>query len=384
MAVSTYTNFKLLNAWQRIMGEEIFSFNQVTGTGVPRREGQPVYLQPARDDIARSLYEAVEAWVGYSLYYPRPTYVTERIDLRGGDPYQMQTLRLTWKHLVAFGSRGTTAIQAGAAVVYSDANGDGINDTATITVAAGSLTDTTEIQAFFTVSDGAPGAADERYEIEPLTVTLSGGNFILTGHRALFVEPNTIWDQPYDVDSGNYVAKNTADTQTAADFVTTVDVYRVSTDTTNAVQIVSDDYLTNCDCSATTSTQTAGGARIYDARQSIIQIRPSACGCSRPYEAVNVNYLAGLALVNNRVAPDIEKALVRLANCFMWQEPCSLYEEVKNKWADDRLPTRQELLQPGDAANPFGIKNGQIAAWRGLNRPSRTIGQGGKLTMNVR
>lgn len=383
MAVSTYTNWKLLNAWQRIMGEEIWSFNQVTGTGVPRREGQPVYLQPARDDIARSLYEAVEAWVGYSLYYPRPTYVTERIDLRGGNPYNMQTLRLTWKHLVAFGSRGTTAIQAGAAVVYSDANSDGINDTATITVAAGSLTDTTEVQAFFTVADGAPGAADERYEIEPLTVTLSGGNFILTGHRALFVEPNTIWDQPYDVDSGNYVAKNTADTQTAGDFVTTVDVYRVYTDTTSAVQIVSDGRYLNCDCSGT-DTLTTASARIYDARQSIIQVCAANCGCSGPYEAVNVNYLAGLALVNNRVAPDIEKALVRLANTYMWQEPCSLHEEVKNKWAADRLPTEQALLQPGDAANPFGIKQGQIAAWRGLNRPSRTIGQGGKLTMNVR
>jgi hypothetical protein len=383
MAVSTYGAFKLLNAWQRIMGEEIWSFNQVTGTGVPRREGQPVYLQPARDDIARSLYEAVEAWVGYSLYYPRPTYVTERVELRGGNPYSLQTLRLTWKHLVAFGVRGTTAIQAGAAVVYSDVNGDGIDDTATITVAAGSLTDTSEVQAFFTVSDGAPGAADERYEIEPLTVTLSGGNFILTGHRALFVEPNTIWDIPYDVDQGNYVAKNTADTQTAADFVTTVDVYRVYTDTTAAVQIVSDGRYLTCDCSGT-DTLTTAGARIVDARQSIIQVCAANCGCSGPYEAVNVSYLAGLALVNNRVAPDIEKSLVRLANCFMWQEPCSLYEEVKNKWADDRHATPQELLQPGDAANPFGIKQGQIAAWRGLNRPSRTIGQGGKLTMNVR
>jgi hypothetical protein len=383
MAVSTYTNWKLLNAWQRIMGENIWEFNQVSGNGVQRRENQPVYLQPVRDDIARSLYEAVEAWVGYSLYYPRPTYVTERIDLRGGNPYNMQTLRLTWKHLVAFGTRGTSVISAGATVTYSASPGSLVNDIATITVPAGSLTDTNEIQAFFTVADGAPGAADERYEIEPLTVTLSGGNFILTGHRALFVEPNTIWDIPYEVDSGNYAAKNTADTQTAADFVTTVDVYRVYTDSTNAVQIISDGRYLTCDCSGT-STLTTAGARIYDARQSIIQVCAANCGCSGPYEAVNVSYLAGLALVNNRVAPDIEKSLVRLANTYMWQEPCSLYDAVKNKWKDDRNATPQELLQPGDAANPFGIKNGQIAAWRGLNRPSRTIGQGGKLTMNVR
>lgn len=383
MAVSTYTNFKLLNAWQRIMGENIWEFNQVSGLGIQRRENQPPYLQPARDDIARSLYEAVEAWVGYSLYYPRPTYVTERIDLRGGDPYQLQTLRLTWKHLVAFGSRGTSVISAGAAVTYSASAGSPVDDIATIGPIATNITDASEIQVFFQVADGAPGAADERYEIEPLTVTISGGNVTITGHRALFVLPNKIWDMPYLVDSGNYAAKNTADTGDATDFVTAVDVYRVYTDTTNAVQVVSDGRYLNCDCSGS-NTLTTAGARIYDARQSIVQFCASDCGCSGPYEAVNVNYLAGLALVNNRVAPDIEKSLVRLANTYMWQKPCSLYEEVHNKWADDRNPTPQELLQPGDAQNPFGIKQGQIAAWRGLNRPSRTIGQGGKLTMNVR
>lgn len=383
MAVSIYPSYKLLNAWQRVENEERFLFNQVTGNGVPRREGSRAYFQADRDDIARSLYEAVQAVIGYTEYYPRPVYITERIPLRGGDPYQLQTLQLKYKHLVEFGSRGTTLVAAAQAVVYSDTDGDGINDTATITGAT-SVTDVSQLQFFFQVADGAPAAADERYEIEPLTVTISGGNYTAVGHRSLFVKPSTIWDIPYLVDSGNYDAQNVADTADPNDFVTAVDVYQVASNTANAVQLVSDDLLFNCDCTSTTSTNTAAGARIVDARQSIVQVRAASCGCNRPYEAVNINYLAGLSLVNGRIAPDIEKALVRLANTFMWQEPCSLYEEVKNKWADDRNPMPQNKMQPADLNNPFGILKGQIAAWRAFNRPSRTIGQGGKLTANFR
>jgi len=124
MAVSLTNSYKLLNAWQRVMGEEPWHWNQCSGNGVPRRENAPVYLQPARDDIARSLYEAVQAWVGYSLYYPRPVYITEElVPLGGGHPYQKQLLTTTWKHLVAFGSRGTTVIQSGACTCVSSMSG---------------------------------------------------------------------------------------------------------------------------------------------------------------------------------------------------------------------------------------------------------------------
>jgi len=294
MGVSEVPTYKFLNAWQRVMLEDPFRYNQVQGTGVPRSEVGDAFVQPERDEVARGLNNAVSRIVDELSYYPRPTYITEEfIPLRWASPYQLQTLQTRYKHLIEFGSRGTTVISAGAAVVYSSTGANGTaNDLATITVAAGSLTDVNEIQCFFQVADGAPAAADEQWEIEPTTVKLTGGNFVITAHRSLFVKPSTIWDIPYTYDAGNLDTKHYADIALAADFVTAVDVYRVYTDTTNAVQLIEDDIYVNCDCSAVTSTLSAAGARITNKRLGIFEVRPSACGCNGFVEAVKVNYRA--------------------------------------------------------------------------------------------
>lgn len=385
MAVSEVPTWKFLNAWQRVMLEDPFRYNQVQGTGVPRSEVGDAFVQPERDEVARGLNNAVSRIVDEISFYPRPTYITEEvIPLRWSNPYQLQTLQTRYKHLIEFGSRGTTVIQAGAAVVYSSTGANGsANDLATITVAAGSLTDVNEIQCFFQVADGAPAAADEQWEIEPTTVKLTGGNFVITAHRSLFVKPSTIWAIPYTYDAGNLDTKHYADIALAADFVTAVDVYRVYTDTTNAVQLVSDDYLYNCG-STTTSTLSAAGARITNKRLGIFEVRPSACGCNGFVEAVKVNYRAGLALVRGRVDPTLEEAIIRFANTFFGQIPCPLSKRVNEKWIHDRDPEDRNLITPQDVRNPFGLQRGAIHAWRTINNPRYKLGSGSKLTANVR
>lgn len=386
MAVSEIPTWKLLNAWPRVMLEDYFKYNQVQGTGVPRVEPADAFVQPERDEVARALNNAVSRIVDELSWYPRPTYITEEIiPLRWGDPYQMQTLQTRYKHLIEFGSRATTLISAGATVTYTStgANGTAL-DLATITVAAGSLTDVNEIQCFFQEADGAPAAADEQWEIEPTTVKLVGANFVITAHRSLFVKPSTIWAIPYTYDAGNLDTKHYADIALAADFVTTVDVYRVYTDTTNAVQLVSDDYLYDCGVSNTTSTLTAAGARIVDKRLGIIQVRAAACGCTNYAESVKVNYRAGLALVRGRVDPTLEEALIRFANTFFGQVPCPLSSRVMEKWVFDRNPEDRNLVTPQDVRNPFGLQRGAIFAWRTITNPRYAIGRGGKLTANVR
>lgn len=386
MAVSEIPTYKLLNAWQRVMLEDPFRYNQVQGTGVPRSEVGDAFVQPERDEVARALHNAVSRVVDELSWYPRPTYITEEIiPLRWSEPYQLQTLQTRYKHLIEFGSRATTLISAGAAVVYSSTGANGsANDLATITVAAGSLTDVNEIQCFFQVADGAPAAADEQWEIEPTTVKLTGGNFVITAHRSLFVKPSTIWAIPYTYDAGNLDTKHYADIAVAGDFVTAVDVYRVYTDTTNAVQLVSDDYLYDCSADNTTSTLSAAGARIVDKRLGIIQVRASACGCNRFAESVKVNYRAGLALVRGRVDPTLEEALIRFANTFFGQIPCPLSKRVNEKWVFDRDPEDRNLVTPQDVRNPFGLQRGAIFAWRTINNPRYALGRGGKLTANTR
>ncbi len=384
MAVSEIPTYKLLNHWQRLMQENIFRFNQVQGTGVPRDEEHVAYLQPHRDEVALALNNAVSKVVDVLGYYPRPVWITDEIiPLRWSEPYQLQTLNTRYKHLIEFGSRGTTLISAGAAVVYSASVVGGALDTATITIPT-ALTNPAEIQIFFQVADGAPAAADELWEIEPTTVSISGGNAVIVAHRALFVKPSTIWSVPYTYDAGNLDTPHYADIALAADFVTNVDVYRVYNDTTNAVQLQSDGIWTNCDCSTTTTTSSAAGARITNPRLGTFEVRPTACGCNGFVESVKVNYRAGLALVRGAVDPTLAEALIRFANTHFGQQPIGLADRVNEKWMYDRSAEDRDLLTPDVIHNPFGIQRGSIFAWRTINNPRFRIGQGSKLTSNVR
>jgi hypothetical protein len=385
MAVSTdIPTYKFLNHWQRLMQESIWRFNQVQGTGVPRDEEHVAYLQPHRDEVALALDNAVSKIVDVLGYYPRPVWITDEvIPLHWSDPYQLQTLQTRYKHLIEFGSRGTTLISASQAVVYSDSDGDGVNDTATITVAT-TVTVPAEVQIFFRVADGAPAAADELWEIEPTTVTISGGNAVIVAHRALFVKPSTIWAVPYTFDAGNLDTPHYADIALVADFVTSVDVYRVYNDTTNAIQLYADDIYTNCDCGSITSTVSAAGARITNPRLGVFQVRPTACGCNGFVESVKVNYRAGLALVRGATDPTLAEAIIRFANTHFGQPPIAQGDRVMEKWTYDREPEDRELLTPEIIHNPFGIQRGAIFAWRTINNPRFAIGKGSKLTSNVR
>jgi hypothetical protein len=379
MAVSTVPTLKFLNAWARVMLEDTWRFNQVQGNGVPRNTQADAFIQPDRDEVARALNDAVYRIIDYLEYFPRPTYITDEIiPLGWGSPYQFQTLETRYKHLIEFGSRATTLIDDDVSVVYSANIAGKPIDKATITVTTD--VDVSEIQVFFRTADGAPAAADELYEIEPLKVTRTNATTVeITGHRALFVRPDTIWDVPYTFDDGNLTQRHYADIEQSADFVTKVDVYRVYTTTTSAVQLVSDGYLYDCG-SPSTNTYTAAGARIVNPRLGIFQVRASDCGCGKPFESVKANYKAGLALVRGQVDTVLEEAIVRFANTFFGQKPTDMTNRVNEKWTYDRDFMEQNGLQPGDAKNPFGIQRGAIFAWRTIMNPRFMIGKGGKLT----
>ncbi len=377
MAVSLYNTYKLLNAWQRVMNESVWAFNQVLGQGAPDKFGRNVYVQPERDTIAQSLTVAVETATPHLGFYPRPVYLTERVPLRRGVPLERQPLRTRFKHVQAFGQRAVTLIEAGAAVTYSDSDGDGINDRATITVVT-ALTDPDEIKLFFRVSDGAPGAADDLYEIEPTTVSISGGSATITVHRALLVKPSTIWDVPYSIDGGNYDSKNAASTTDANDFVTAVDVYRVYTDSTNAVQLVADNYYLDYPPAATETLVSASGL-LKDSQAGTFMVRPAATCYYRYFEAVEIKYLAGLSLVRGRMHTVAERALVRLANADMPHLPASVTEPPQSRWSYDHDPaSKDNLLSPTDLNNPFGIRRGHVDAWRDLS--TLVLSGGGKIS----
>lgn len=385
MAISKqYTTYGLLNRWPEILGIDLFHFNQITGAGAPYTKDncRAVWIKPEREMVARALSNAVNKMERYLAFPVAPRWFEERIPLGRGWPYQLQYLQTSRGKLIEFGQRAASVISSGATVTYTDADGDTIPDTATITVSSGASVD--EIKVFFRTADGAPSAAHELWEITPLTVTQSAGVTTITGHRALFVLPS-IWDKPYDPADPNSIEHNDGDTQAPTDFVTLVDVYRVYTDTTTPLQVYGDPIFTQTS-SLDQSLATTGVARIVNADLGLFEARVSCSSCpEHAIEGVRVYYKAGQALEYGYMEAELEEACIRLANTLMPQKPSNLCDTRWDMWDTDRQSQKVDnmvITQQKDLGNPFGLLQGQIAAWHVVN--DRKIRRGGKVTYGIR
>lgn len=382
-------NNRLLNRWQLEMGEEPYTFNQAQGKGAPLNSGCEPYIQRDREVIASALHEAILRFTDVINFWPQPEWFSETIPLGRSTPYWRQEFRMRKSFkLIDLGKRTAALIQAGAAVVYSDPSNIGVNDTATITIAdPGYSTD--EIQIFFQTTDqirNKPGGAgDTHYQIEPVTVTISGGNLIITGHASLFVSPINIWGVPYDATDPNLKEINAALTTNAlanaTEFVTAVDIYRVYNDTTDNIEVLAKDN---------TVLATFSGL-IVDADSSIVGIQGDCADfCSSlalscwPVK-IRVNYRAGEPLSNGQMDTELAEAIIRLANCVMREPLVRTCWRPFDAWSQDRLPMIQDgasLLMPSEVKNRFGIRRGEIHAWRVAYSVIEV--KGGKATSNRR
>jgi hypothetical protein len=387
MAISKlYPTYALLNRWQYTLDVNIWHFNQVAGNGAPfvGDNCTEVWIQPEREHVARALYSAVNKMKDAMGFYPRPVYLSERIPFGRGNPYSLQYLQTKWgnRKLIEFGQRATSVISAGAAIVYTDSDLDGVPDLATITVTSG--VSTAEVALFFRTADGAPSAAHELWEITPITVTQSGGTTTITAPRAYFVKPS-IWNVPRDPADPNTLEKNDADTTQTSDFVTAVDVYRVYTDTTTPLQVYGDPIYTQA-TDLDQNLATTGVARIVDAELGLFEARVENCDCvSHHIQGVQVYYKAGEALEYTHMRSDFEEACIRLANTLMPVQSSTLCDVTWQMWTEDRQSMKVDnmvLLQERDTGNPFGLKQGQVAAWH-VARDNKLV-SGGKITRGVR
>lgn len=394
MAINPYLkNHQLLNAWPLVMGEQIGAFNQLAGKGQPLNRNCSVYIDPdERFPIASALNDAFDMVADLLNYSPIPEWFTDTITFGKGIPSRFEYFQTksiqnggSWM-LQAFGKRGTTLIQAAAPVVYSDPYGYGVNTLATITVAAGALTDPTEIQIFFQVADGAYAAADEHWQIEPASVALTGGNFVITVDRSLFVQPS-IWATPYVVTDPNQLERHAADNANASpDFVTAVDVYRVYNDTTTQLEVL--DWNN-------TVLGTFDGVIVEDGKLGLFTFHNDCwnqvlnCCCNRPVR-LRVNYQAGLPLtyangqgkMNNRLLT----AIVRLSNVILPVELCPFCAATKTRYEQDRNPSMRDrvpIITQVAAQNYWGLTSyGAVFAY-GVAVDMRIVA-GGSITTHLR
>ncbi len=363
MAISTKTEtYGLLGVWCELMLEDIWHFNQVIGASAPDL-GCPVYIQPERERLARMLFKAanrVKQYLGFDIV---PIWSQRDFVLQAGVPYERQIFTLNHNRYVeAFGQRSVSLIQAAAPIVYSDEDGDGVDDTGTLTIAT--TVDADEIQCFFMVIDGAPSAANTYYRVIPERITSTGVVVTIEIHRANLVVPS-IWAQPFDPGDPNRLERNTADMANVADFVRSLDIYRVYTDTTTPVIVHSDRLLEGYTTSLDQFTDTVGYVQLVDAELGEFRIRHSCANVPLYPERFTVYFKAGYPLTDQRIDPVLAEAVMRIANgdnaVAAW---CAMCEQTKVVWQRDTDTMSREELQQTDVANPFGLKVGQVQGWR--------------------
>lgn len=242
----------------RVLQIDPLHFNSVVSERRPLRNAcDDVWLQHdwqfvgrcSRESLAMALRQAEDTVMQVTGYAPAPRWFADephtidqiaRTDAFGVGSLNVRGLNKSvtsdYGYVIAGGKRAVAMIEIGAAVVYSDQNGDGFNETATVTVAT-VLTDPDEICVFY------PGeSADPRWEIRPVKVEISAGVATITFGIQQAVLPDLL-----EVLTDLTDAAPTVDGDDVTNFLTTVDVYRVYNDPSQQATFYTEGTCWSCD-----------------------------------------------------------------------------------------------------------------------------------------
>lgn len=336
-----------------------------------------------RYDVCQAIAVAESLIADFLGFYPAPNWTVSEKQLwprpKRGVQWDYPPIRTNWGHLIAGGIRALSAIEEDAEIDYTDEDGDGVPDTATITIAAvtwdaaGATID--EVDVFYT------DETDDCYRIRNLTIyENAAGQLILTGPRSYFVDP-TLWldDDPVNLD-------------TDANFLTYVDVYRRYNDTsTQATLIYSGTPGRACATSLCEDTEQDGCLIIDRYRIGAVIVVPAsysaaddewtrACFTNNMTpNSVRLWYQSGLSLqADGRMRPDLAEAIVRLANALLPEAPCGC-DLTRQRYQRDREEQDIDNINTAMAVSHFGTTARGATFAMGVCRRLKPIVDGGNL-----
>jgi len=315
----------------------------------------------SREQLARAIHDAEDAiekhtgipilksWYQHELDYPH-NYRRDSVYSNGlNTRYANKAVALPRGNVISAGIKATSLIEAAAAIVYSDPDGDGWSELATITVTTD--VDDDEIHIYY------PGETTG-YEIRPITVASAGGVATITAPAWRFVDP--------DLQNATPGAFGAIDIS-SANLVTTVDVYREYNDDSTAITFYWDDY-----------THT-GSFYIRNAKSGIVApYAGNYSAVSEEWSAVNVyrgepnrmviNYYAGPSTIDTNV----KEAIVALASARLPGPVCTC-ETVATmvKYYQEDMGARSgrtfnRVFTVDMLECPFGTRMGEYMAWKRL------------------
>ncbi|MCL4395833.1 MAG: hypothetical protein M1482_13700, partial [Chloroflexi bacterium] len=279
----------------------------------------------------------------------------------------------------------TLTLIGNANVVLSDADGDGLNDTFTLSIAT-SVTDPDQLVVYFVAADRFDGSgASDRWRVQPVTVGISGGMATIKGRAWTIVKP-ILYEG---------LGTQAIDPGVAGTFASQLSVYRRAVDTTQQGSFVWETVPGECDDvpaslnaadpSATYSQvarfvirdgelgTVAGETARYNTTRA--QWVEQAWALNRPPQNAVVNYLAGFALSGQRMDSHLATIVARLAAAEMERGICGC--DVANKalsyWQFDvsraaGANDEQYQVSESDLNNPFGTRRGHVFAWREIQQ----------------
>ena len=277
-----------LDEFARILGLHPLHFNQVyledlapgtiCGTTLMQHSWQDAD-RTGREELAQAIADT-EARLSSELGFPvladfvaddrvltpRPydptSYHSAGVGVRG----QWIAVKARWGEIIAGGVEGKSVLTSGAAVSYNDVDGDGYDETATVTVQS-TVTNPDEIAVYYPGESGA-----EEWRISPIKVSInvSTATATITIRRELLVKPDLLEGfQPRPVDGS-----------VDANFLGTVDVYRRWHDPSQQVQMLWEGTPNHCGCGTFACascylTSQFGCLTVRDNRQGLLAFQPA-------------------------------------------------------------------------------------------------------------
>lgn len=380
------------------------------------REEVALAIRQAEDEISRVLgYSPAPHWVeqevrNYPQYFRRNVYEWGMSDVRG----MPKSVQLGEGKFIEGGRRATSLVAAGRPVVYSDEDGDGFDETATIT-ATTDLTEKCEIHCYF---EGHQG--EDTWEIRPpRSVTLSGGTITFVFWSWQLFKPSLLDAFP----TTNYAVNNNlygvapVDIEDANSYVAAVDVYREYTDTTQAsvtfywqrTSLINAGLwplggwccynCNNTGCPACEFITQSGCITQKDASGMFVTPVPATYdsdqdqwdfsylfNCRDP-DLVKLWYRAGdqsQDYLQGRTCDPLSnfyaEAIAMLATSRVTRPFCTCNNSLTltNEWQRDLSFTgsRQNgsfVVSPSDLDNPFGSRYGAVLCWKKIGRMTSAL-----------
>jgi hypothetical protein len=345
------------------------------------REGLVLAIQDAEKQLANILgYWTAPMWIANEIHpFPRDFYresLYQITDLRG----MRKSMTLDYGKIISGGQRAVTLIgtaaTVGGSLAYTDNDGDGFAETATITLAT-TLTDACGMKVYYASHDG-----EQEWEVRPVrTITIGAGILTIVLDAWLLIDPALY--EVYPTDDG-FMA---IDISTTANYVASVDVYYEYTDATLASAVFHwENDVAPCDASAVCEDTTQDGCmHVRDADLAKVVPVPAIYSsgwasttfdvCRAP-DRVAFWYYAGAQSndyqrqkVCDPLAQDLAWLTIWLAVPKLDRSPCScnrletLFDYLRTDLSEN-VQGGSSFFPPRDMMNnPFGTHRGEVMAW---------------------